>query len=155
MRVVIDDGGRAEAGFKGTAGDCVARAIAIAAQLPYRQVYDALAAGNAGQRKTARSPRSSGRRTAREGIEVKRQWFKDYMSSLGFVWVPTMSVGSGTSVHLAEGELPAGRLVVRVTKHVTAVIDGVIHDDHDPSREGTRAVYGYWILQPKPQESQS
>jgi hypothetical protein len=24
------------------------------------------------------------------------------------------------------------------------VIDGVIHDTHDPGRDGTRAVYGYW-----------
>jgi hypothetical protein len=30
-----DDGGRKAAGFKGRAGDCVTRAIAIAAQLPY------------------------------------------------------------------------------------------------------------------------
>jgi hypothetical protein len=25
------------------------------------------------------------------------------------------------------------------------VIDGVIHDTFDPSRGGTRCVYGYWI----------
>jgi hypothetical protein len=30
---VYDDGGRADAGFKGKAGDCVARAIAIAAAI--------------------------------------------------------------------------------------------------------------------------
>ena len=45
-----DDGGRKAAGYKGSAGDCVTRAIAIAAELPYREVYDALAAGNAAQR---------------------------------------------------------------------------------------------------------
>ena len=37
-----DDGGRAAAGFKGEAGDCVTRAIAIATGRPYREVYDAL-----------------------------------------------------------------------------------------------------------------
>ncbi len=32
-------------------------------------------------------------------------------------------------------------------RHYTAVIDGVINDTHDPSREGTRCVYGYWVAQ--------
>ena len=40
---IRDDGGRAAAGFKGSAGDCVARSIAIAAGLPYAEVYVALA----------------------------------------------------------------------------------------------------------------
>lgn len=29
-------------------------------------------------------------------------------------------------------------------KHVCAVINGVIHDTFDSSREGSRCVYGYW-----------
>ncbi len=55
-----------------------------------------------------------------------------------------MAIGSGCTVHLRIGELPAGRLVVSLSKHMTAVIDGVIHDTYDPSRGGTRCVYGYW-----------
>ena len=39
---VHDDGGRAAAGFKGEARDCVTRAIAIATGLPYREVYDTI-----------------------------------------------------------------------------------------------------------------
>jgi hypothetical protein len=46
-----------------------------------------------------------------------------------------MKVGQGCTVHLVDGELPAGRLVVAVSKHLTAVIDGVVHDTHDPQRE--------------------
>jgi hypothetical protein len=38
-------------------------------------------------------------------------------------------------VPLADGELPMGRLVVAVSKHYTAVIDG---NTFDPSRDGTR-----------------
>jgi hypothetical protein len=38
MTFVHDDGGRVAAGFKGHAGDCVVRAIAIATGIPYRQV---------------------------------------------------------------------------------------------------------------------
>jgi hypothetical protein len=150
MKIVINDGGREAAGFKGGAGDCVCRAIAIATGRPYQEVYDRLAEGNATQRKGKRRRRNSraeGTRTAAHGISVKRKWFKDYMQSLGFIWVPTMKIGSGCKVHLAEGELPMGRLVVHVSKHSVAVIDGVLHDTHDPTRGESRCVYGYWQLQ--------
>lgn len=65
------------------------------------------------------------------------------MVSLGFKWTPTMAIGQGRQVHLVAGELPAGRLVVSVFKHYTAVIDEVIHDTYAPSRDGTRCVYDY------------
>jgi hypothetical protein len=55
-----------------------------------------------------------------------------------------MAIGSGCTVHLRDGELPQGRLIVAVSKHIVTVIDGVIRDTHDPSRDGTRCVYGYW-----------
>lgn len=144
MKHVYDDGGRSAAGYDGKAGDCVCRSVAIATGLHYRQVYDALATGNANQRKTCRSLRNSGKRTARNGINVRCKWFKDYMAALGWRYTPTMGIGTGCKVHLADGELPMGRLIVQVSRHFTAVIDGVIHDTHDPSRQGTRCVYGYW-----------
>ena len=135
---VEDDGGRAEAGFRGEAGDCVTRAIAIATGIPYREVYDALAEGQANRR----DKRANGKRAARNGVH--RSVYDRYLQGLGWVWTPTMHIGSGTTVHLRADELPPGRLVVRVTKHMCAVIDGVLHDTHDCSRQGTRAVYGYW-----------
>lgn len=76
-------------------------------------------------------------------------------------------------VHLRADELPAGRLVVSVSKHYTAVINGVIRDTFDPRDRGAtiypagavdipkgarrlpnglwayepeRCVYGYWRL---------
>lgn len=147
-----DDGGRAAAGFKGSAGDCVARAIAIVSGRPYTEVYAALAAGTGAQRAGKRGKRAA---SARSGINTGRKWFKDYMHSLGFKWTPTMLIGSGCKTHLVAGELPSGRLVVSVSKHYTAVIDGVVHDTHDPqrttywfdetgTRRSERCVYGYW-----------
>src|SRR5215469_13132423 len=41
-RWVYDDGGRAAAGFKGKTGDCVTRAIAIALEKPYAEVYESI-----------------------------------------------------------------------------------------------------------------
>jgi hypothetical protein len=54
-----------------------------------------------------------------------------------------MTIGGGCRIHLKAAELPACRLIVRCSKHTTAVIDGIIHDAYDPSRCGTRCVYGY------------
>lgn len=132
---VRDDGGRAAAGFKGSARDCVARSVAIASGRPYAEVYAALARGTGEQR----ASKNTGRRaaSARNGVFTRRKWFKDYMASIGFKWTPTMQIGSGCTVHLNAAELPKGRLVVAVSKHYTAMIDGVIHDTFDPRERGT------------------
>lgn len=134
-----DDGGRVTAGYKAGAGDCVVRSIAIATGKPYRQVYDGINALRDSMRQTLRVRKSS----ARDG--VSRVVYERYLEALGWRFVPTMRIGSGCTVHLRAGELPGGRLIVRVSKHMTAVIDGVIHDTHDCSRGGTRCVYGYFF----------
>jgi hypothetical protein len=139
MRFQYNDGGRAAAAYKGKTGDCTCRAISIATDLPYQQVYDLLNDHTAAQRITKRQPR---RGSARTGIY--RSTIRLVMEQLGWTWTPTMEIGSGCKVHLRAGELPTGRLVVSVSKHIVAVIDGVIHDTHDPSRDGTRCVYGFW-----------
>jgi hypothetical protein len=141
-KLQFNDGGRAAAGYAGSAGDCVTRAIAIAAELPYEQVYAALSQGCRAQRVTRGHHRKA---SARNGVNTKRRWFREYMKSLGFQYVATMHIGSGCKTHLRSEELPQGRLVVQVSRHYTAIIDGVIHDTYDPSRGGTRCVYGYWI----------
>jgi hypothetical protein len=56
-----------------------------------------------------------------------------------------MTIGSGCKVHLKESELPKGRIVCRVSKHLTCVIDGILHDTWDCSKNETKCVYGYWI----------
>jgi hypothetical protein len=129
-----DDGGREAAGFTGTTGDCVTRAIAIATGLPYREVYDALHA-----RAKARGDRKP---SPRDG--ASRKDYQPYLESLGWRWVPTMHIGSGCTVHLRADELPPGRLVVCLSRHMCAVVDGVVRDNHDPRRGGTRCVYGYF-----------
>lgn len=137
----FDDGGRSTH-FVGPAGDCVTRAIAVAARLDYRQVYDDLAGAMALLPKVEGRP-NRGRKSARNGIP--RRVFVDYLTWLGWDWHPTMTIGSGCKVHLAQGEVPmVGRIIVRLSKHLTTVIDGVVHDTHDPGRDGTRCVYGFW-----------
>src|SRR5262245_14213383 len=117
MKVIITDGGRAAAGFKGRTGDCATRAIAIATGKPHREVDDALNQVAKWERTGKRKRRVSSSRTG-----VHKPTSRAYLESLGWVFVPTMSIGSGCRVHLTDGELPPGRLVVSVSGHLVAVI---------------------------------
>lgn len=135
MDFVYDDGGRAAAGYKGKTSDCVCRAIAIAAELPYKEVYDVINEYGKKERKKNKS-------TARTG--VKKSTTRKVMAHFGFQWHPTMHIGQGCTVHLDEKELPKGRIIVSVSAHCAAVIDGVLHDTYDCTRDGSRCVYGYF-----------
>ena len=152
MKMIYNDGGRLKAGYKGAANDCVCRSIAIATGKPYKEIYDALnelaKSERIGKRKRSKS-------SARNG--VYKQTYKKYLASIGWKWIPTMFIGSGCKIHLHDGELPSGTLIVSLSRHLTCVIDGVIHDTHDPQRctvfyennkrvrIARRCVYGYWI----------
>jgi hypothetical protein len=149
-RWIYNDGGRAAAGFKGITGDWVTRAIAIATGKPYQEVYDALWAGNRQYASEHRGhvarkiQRGGGRRgtTPRNGLY--RKVYEPYLRSFGWKFTPTMQIGSGCKVHLRADELPGGRLVVLLSHHLVAVIDGVVHDIYDCTRGGTRCVYGFY-----------
>jgi hypothetical protein len=133
------DGGRAAAGYRGKTGDCVVRSIAIATGLPYQHIYDLVNRASTRERTGARKRGISNARTG-----VYKSTIHRVLKELGWVWTPTMQIGSGCTVHLRPSQLPSGRLVVSVSKHLTAMIDGVIYDTHDCSRRGRRCVYGYW-----------
>lgn len=139
MKFVFDDGGRKSAGYRGSTGDCVCRSVSIASGLPYQLVYDLLNRLSAGQRITKRQRQRGSARTG-----VYKRVTRKVMEELGFRWTPTMFIGQGCKVHLRPSELPMGSLVVSVSKHLVAVVDGVIHDTYDCSRDETRCVYGYW-----------
>jgi hypothetical protein len=140
MEFVYNDGGRKDSGYKGTTGDCVTRAIAIVTGKPYQEVYDAL---NLLAESERTGKRKRGKSNARTG--VYRVTYDKYLKSLGYKWIPTMKIGSGCKVHLRSTELPKGRLIVTVSRHITAVIDGIVHDIHECSRNGMRCVYGYYV----------
>ena len=141
IKFKYNDGGRADAGYKGTCGDCATRAIAIATGKPYKEVYTEL-------NKICNELKLDGKikwthSSVRNG--TPKQARREYLKRLGWKWVPTMFFGSGCKVHLCENELPTGRLIVSVSKHLVAVIDGVINDTYDCSRNENRCVYGYYI----------
>lgn len=138
MQFNFNDGGREQAGYKGTTGDCVTRAVAIATGRPYQEVY-----ADINKFAETERPQKNGKTSsARTGVYKKTT--RQYLLAQGFEWVPTMQIGSGCKVHLRAEELPSGTIICSVSKHIVAVIDGVIQDTFDCSRNGTRCVYGYY-----------
>lgn len=137
---LYDDGGREQSGYKGVTGDCVTRAIAIATGKPYQEVYDALNAMAEDEKITKCKRKKSNSRTG-----VYRVTYQKYLESIGWKWIACMEIGKGCQTHLKSEELPKGKIICRLSKHLCAVVDGVIHDIYDPSRDGSRCVYGYFI----------
>lgn len=138
MQWVYDDGGRSKY-YNGYANDCVTRAIAIATGKDYKEVYDLVNKYIELEQLDEKYVSN-----ARSGVskEVSAKLLKD----LGFKWCPTMQFGKGCSTHLRKEELPEkGILIASVSKHLTTIINGVIHDTFDPSRNGNRCVYGYYM----------
>ena len=93
MRFVYDDGGRAAAGYKGDTRDCVTRAIAIATERPYQEIYDRI-------NEVAQSERRGRRRRSSARTGVHRETIDKVMDSFGWTRVPTMTIGSGCTVRL-------------------------------------------------------
>ena len=131
-----NDGGRNAAGYKGLTGDFATRSISIITGKSYKEVYDALnilaKSEHIGKHKKARSNSRTG---------VYRITYEKYLKSIGYEWIPMTK----KYLHLNSNELPEGRLVVRIKEHLTAVIDGVIHDTEDWSNDGKERIYGYFI----------
>ena len=129
MKYVKTDGGRSKAPEEyqdGGDGDCGVRALAIAADIPYEEAYELL------REEQCTCPTNG----------TERKVMRVVAKELGFQWVPLMKAGTGCTVHVKKDELPQGRLILSLSKHFSAMVDGVIHDLYDPSRGGTRCVYG-------------
>src|SRR5688572_29988280 len=115
-----DDGGRADAGYKGGTGDCAARAFAIASGQPYAVVYDRINDLAKFERRGKRKRTVSNARLGVHRVTAHR-----LAAELGFKWTPLMQIGSGCTTHLTAEELPrTGRHVLNLSKHYAALIDG-------------------------------
>ena len=147
-----NDGGRAKY-FKGETGDCVTRAIAIGCDLDYKKVYDDLSNLSKTYAITKNDKVAKKLKCAKTGTlnstssrnGVFKKVYHSYIIKQGFKWIPTMKIGQGCKVHLKEDELPKSKIIVQVSRHLTTMVDGVINDTYDCSRDGTRCVYGYYI----------
>lgn len=141
MKFIYNDGGRSNYFKKQNARDCVVRAICNATGKDYKEVYDRI-------NELIRTARKSKKETHRTSAEVgvyKRIYTKYIEKELGRKWVACMGIGTGCTTHLSEDELPNNTtIIVRTSKHLTCVKNGVLYDTYDCSRDGNRCVYGYW-----------
>lgn len=140
MEWVYDDGGRSQYFKAERVGDCCCRAISIATESDYKEIYDKI--NKYSYDENVSKHRRQKKSNAREGVFVETA--HRIFNELGWTWHPTMKIGSGCTVHMREDELPKGRIVARVSRHYVAIIDGVVHDTYDCTRDGSRCVYGYW-----------
>lgn len=141
MEFIYNDGGRSKYFKASNVGDCVARAIANASGLDYKFIYDRL---NDLAKTMRKSKRERGTSNSRNGVHT-RIAKKFIEEELGWVWCPTMTIGSGCHTHLCKDELPSDTiLIVNLSKHFSCVKYGVLYDTYDCSRGENRCVYGYW-----------
>lgn len=137
MEFNFNDGGRSNY-YKATkVGDCGVRALAIVLDKDYKEVYKQVD-------HFCKTVRTKGRGFSSPRTGIHREIMDAAAEYYGLKWVPTMKVGQGCTTHLDAKELPAGRVLCRVSNHYVAVIDGVLNDTYDSSRGGKRCVYGYY-----------
>ena len=139
MEFIYSDGGRSKYFKASGAGDCVCRAICNATGNDYKETYKALS-------KMVKECNKSKHNSARDG--VPKIIVKKYIEEvLGWKWVPCMTIGSGCTTHLRDGELPYfQKIIVNLSGHLSCVENDTIYDTYDCSRDGNRCVYGYWII---------
>jgi hypothetical protein len=127
MNFTYNDGGRSEAGLKGSAGDCGARAMAIALGLEYKTAYNELAQAN----------KDKGfAKSARNGIY--KDIYQDVLAKHGWTWNPAPKF-DGRKAKCSD--MPTGTVIARQAGHYVAVINGLAQDTWDCSQ---KMVYGYW-----------
>ena len=143
----FNDGGRADAGFKGDAGDCVARAIAILLDLPYEEARVAVAEERAVEfdRLVKRGKRPSGPRYSANAGVPRNVTYKVF-TKLGL-----------TKVKLPKGPCPTyneawwryGDCIVSTNKHVCAIVGGYLCDTFDGREYEWEDPDLGWIVKPR------
>ena len=145
-----NSGGREKYFQKERVGDCVCRAIAIANDMDYLEVYNLI---NDYAKKEHISKRKKKKSSARNG--VYRNSYDKLLKDLGWTFIPLMTIGSGCQVHLRANEIPMNKtIIVRLSRHLSCIKSGIINDTYDCSRNGTRCIYGYWYKDDITQETE-
>ena len=152
MEFNYNDGGRSTYFKAKNVDDSATRAIAIAMKRDYKEVYDEL---NRMAREDMLKRHKKG--SSRDGL-WKGTW-KRYLKDAGWIYVPTCKFGSHEKkMALVDGALPPrGRFIIQLSGHLTTLIDNVINDTYDCSRQqfmnwmtgevttnDERCIYGYW-----------
>lgn len=141
MNFVWNDGGRAESGFVGSAGDCVTRAIAIATGRAYRDIYQEI-----GER-TKKTPRNGVPVSAAAKYLEELGWQRTQLPKLRFV--PNLLPQGAVILHLEKANGRSG--------HFCTMVDHVVHDTWNPGEDECYFVASMWTTsdQQSPAEGSS
>lgn len=121
------DAGRSQSKRPKQRQDCVIRAIAIAEERPYDQIFDTFSDG--GRKNNTGTP--------------KKLW-KLYLHAFQRIAFPARAGLARVNLARFTEENPKGRYVLQMAGHLTACIDGVIHDTEPPRESG--CVYACWKI---------
>lgn len=125
---IWNDGGRSAAGYVGYAGDCCARAVAIATGTAYKTVYERLG--------------RAARKTPRNGVNV--DVFAQFLLNDGW------TRHSEDSPPFFVASLPDGVVIAHVShsdgrcNHVFAVVNQTIHDTWNVEDDDEYVLRAYW-----------
>jgi hypothetical protein len=150
MKFIETDGGRKAAGFVGTTGDCVTRALTIATGEPYKQVYQELFDIAKEYSKTQSTPtaRSIARRGATPRRGVHKEVYDIFLKKRGWGYLPRTNKQGRAEVTLHECTFdPAKTYIVSVRRHLTVIKGGTLLDSYDPT-DGEKknvGVKGYYL----------
>lgn len=124
---VCTDGGRSSSARPKQQNDCTVRALAIARDLPYDEAYDIL--------------KDAGRKSGRGFDFVKWVASQPWATKISF---PAVKGKRRMTPAQFCRDYPKGIFILRVTKHLIAVRDGVIYDAFENRPD--RCVYAAWAV---------
>ena len=137
---IYDDGGRKDAGYKGTTGDCVVRAAAIISATDYREMYGMMADANANSAQRAKRQgvkRGYAKRTAANGVA------KDaYVKVFGQIGLVKVRLPKGQRPTYTEAYERYGDCVVTTARHMCAIVGGNLRDLFDGRTYEMESEYG-------------
>jgi len=148
LKYCEDDGGRAAADYKGIAKDCVVRAISIATQQPYTQVYqDFMSLMRAAPyymwHKKTKSDQLILNPSPRNGIS--HELMSKYLESRGFTYVallPAMPL-SLESINILN--LPSSAVLFEINdNHLTVIRNHTLYDHANIQVLPNQKIAAYW-----------
>ncbi len=147
MKFIETDGGRQAAGFIGTTGDCVTRALTIVTGEPYKQVYQELFDTAKAYSKEYDNPIAE--RIKRHGATPRRGVNKEiydiFLRKRGWAYLNKLKNDKYVE-RMVEDTFDSEKMyIVQVSKHLTVVKNHTILDSYDPSKDGKRGVKGYYL----------
>jgi hypothetical protein len=149
----ITDAGRSQAGFGQENNDCTVRALAKAGNIDYKLAHEIMA--EEGRKPNCTSNMMCGLLNARDKNLLKYEHVqlakheRMFQYAIGF-FGPTgeclkFNKMVGPNINQFVQQHPRGRYIVRIKRHVFAVIDGVIYDRYK-QHAGALVLAAYKII---------